>query len=91
MEFEKQLLVQAVRASGRHRDRLDKLLERLRLSKTAIVGMEDDILDLTPSNWVPQVRNPEDLYSVYQGTADLGRSAIVIMLEELAKIGVVAV
>ena len=89
VEFEKRLLGQAVRASARHRDRLDKLLARLRLSKTAIVGMEDETLGLTPSNWVPQVRNPEELYSVYQGNADLGRSAIVIMQEELAKIGVV--
>lgn len=88
--FEKRLLAQAVRASARHRDRLDKLLERLRLSKTAIVGREDEILSLTPSNWVPQVRNPEELYSVYKGNADLGRSAIVIMQEELAKIGVVS-
>ena len=90
VEFEKQLLAQAVRASGKHRDRLDNLLERLRLSKTAIVGMENESFSLTPSNWVPQVRNPEELYAVYQGNADLGRSAIVIMQEELAKIGVVA-
>ena len=90
VEFETGLLARAVHASARQRDRLEGLLERLRLLKTPIVEMEDGSSGLTVPDWVPQVRNPEELFSVYGGNADVSRSALLIMQEELAKIGVVS-
>ena len=58
--------------------------------KTAIVELENETAGSTLSDWVPRVRNPEELYSVYQGSADINRTSRVSMQEELAEIGVVA-
>ena len=90
VEFEKLVLPQAVRATATFRDHLHDLLDRLTHSKTAIVEMEDETATSTLSDWVPKVRNPEELYSVYQGSADISRASRVSMQEELAKIGAVA-
>ena len=56
-----------------------------------IPGREDDgsTMGLLPPSWVPRVRNPEDLYSVYRGEGDVSRSALRTMQEELEKIGAV--
>ena len=90
VEFEKQLLVGTVRATAGLRDRLEAMLERLRKVKTPILELEDDASSLLPRDWVPQARNPEELYSVYRGDADVGQSALAIIEEELLKIGMIA-
>ena len=46
-------------------------------------------MGLLPQNWVPRVRNPEDLYSVYRGNHDISRSALQTMQEDLAQFGTV--
>ena len=90
VEFEKRLLVGTVRATAGLRDRLEAMLERLRKVKTPILEAGDDTSSLLPRDWVPKARNPEELYSVYRGDADVGHSALAIIQEELLKIGVIA-
>lgn len=87
VEFEKQLFSRAVRATAAQRDRLEEVLERLHLSETPIIAVEDRTLDLMPSDWVPRARNPEELYSVYKENADVGYSTQTLMHEELETIG----
>ena len=50
--------------------------------------MEGGAERLLALDWVPQVRNPEELYSVHSGNADMSRTAGAIMQEELTKLGV---
>ena len=91
VEFEKSLDAGALRATAEHRDRLADLIEKLRGLPVVIPGREDDgsTMGLLPSSWVPRIRNPEELYSVYRGEVDVSRSVLQTMQEELAKIGTV--
>ena len=88
VEFERELLSGAVRATVEQRDRLAQLLE---LSQRAPIVMAE-IADLEksagllPPSWVPRVRNPEELFSVYCGNADVSRSALPTMQSELEQI-----
>lgn len=88
--FEERLMARTIQATAAHRDRLRDLLETLRSSEIRTVSVEEEGTALMAADWVPQVRNPEELYSVYLGSPDVSRSAMAIMKEELLKIGVVA-
>ena len=91
VEFEKALLTGAVRATAGQRDRLQVLLERLS-GLSAVLPKTTDVetaIGVLPPDWVPRVRNPDELYSVYCGNNDFSHSALGIMREELAQIGVV--
>lgn len=90
IDFEKRLFARAVRATAGQRDRLAVLLERLQVLKVPILEAEDDTFGSLPADWVPQARNPEELYSVYRGDADISRSALMIMQKELLEIGTVS-
>ena len=46
-------------------------------------------MGLLPPTWVPRVRNPDELYSVYRGNSDVSRFALRLMQEELTQIGIV--
>ena len=87
VEFEQQLFNGSVRATAGQRDRLEALLERLRILKIPLLELQDGPSELMPRDWVPQSRNPEELYSVYRGDADVSRSALKFMQDELIKIG----
>lgn len=91
VEFEAVLLAGALRATAEHRAHLEELIEKLRGLPVLIPGREDDgsTMGLLSPSWVPRLRNPEDLYSVYSGECDVGRSALPTMQEELAKYGTV--
>ena len=87
--FEEALFAGVVRATAEQRDRLAELIERLRGLHTRIPDTEDDTMGLLPPSWVPRVRNPDELYSVYRGDSDFSRSVLQTMQEELAQIGTV--
>ena len=91
VEFEEALLSGSVRATAEQRDRLEELLERLWGLPDVISSEIDDetTKGLLPPNWVPRTRNPEELYSVYCGNCDVGRSALQMMQEDLKQIGAV--
>ena len=91
VEFEDELLTGAVRATARQRDRLQVLLEKLNGLPTVIHETADTekAMGLLPPTWVPRVRNPDELYSVYCGNNDISRSALRTMREKLAQIGTV--
>ena len=91
VEFEEALLTGAVRATAGQRDRLQVLLERLNGLTTMIpeTAGNETAMGLLPPTWVPRVRNPDELYSVYRGNCDASRSTLRTMQEELAQIGTV--
>ena len=86
VEFEKTLLAGAVLATEEQRKRLKGLLEKLR--RLPSITPETD-MGILPPNWVPRVKNPEELYSMYSGNDDISRSAQQVMRNDLAQIGIV--
>ena len=89
VEFEKALLAGAVLATAGQRDRLEELLEKLRGLPALIPETDDETaMGLLPPSWVPRVRNPDELYSVYCGNSDVSRAALRTMQQELAQIGI---
>ena len=87
VEFEKMLLSGSVRATAEQRDRLEELLGRLQ-RLPAIMPETDDggTKGLLPPSWIPRVRNPEELYSVYRGDSDVSHTTLQAMREDLAQI-----
>ena len=91
VEFEEALFAGAVRATAVQRDRLEELLERFHGLPAMMVETENNemTMGLLPPTWVPRVRNPDELYSVYRGNSDVSRFALRLMQEELTQIGIV--
>ena len=90
VEFEETLLSGSVRATAEQRDRLEELLERLRILPSIIPEADDErTKGLLPPSWIPRTRNPEELYSVYCGKSDVGRTTLQAMQEDLAQIGTI--
>ncbi|MCY3624440.1 MAG: hypothetical protein OXH82_03895 [Candidatus Dadabacteria bacterium] len=87
VKFEGTLLAGAVRATEEQRNRLEGLLDKLR--KLPSITPETN-MGILPPNWVPRVRNPEELYSMYCGNDDISRSAQQTMRNDLAQIGIVS-
>ena len=92
VEFEQTLLAGAVRATEEQRDRLRELVDRLS-DQPAIVIPETADDETTPGlllpSWVPRIMNPDELYFVYTGEEHrVSRTAVAVMREELAQIGV---
>ena len=90
VDFERELIARAVPATAEQRDQLQNALERFRNSAPVILSVEDSAqaTGSLPAHWVPQIKNPEELYAVYKGDADTGKSLLQIMREELTEIGV---
>ena len=84
VEFEEALFAGAVRATAVQRDRLEELLERFHGLPAVMVETENNemAMGLLPPTWVPRVRNPDELYSVYRGNSDVSRSALRLMQED---------
>ena len=91
VDFEQELLSGAVLATVEQRDRLAQLLELSQRNPVAMAEIDDfeKSVGLLPPSWVPRVRNPEELYSVYCGNTDVSRSALPTMQKELEQIGTV--
>ena len=90
VEFEETLLSGSVRATMEQRDRLKELLERLRKLPAVVSEIEGEPAMMPlPLSWVPRVRNPEELYSVYNGNRDISRAALKKMQEDLAQLGAI--
>ncbi len=91
VDFEDALLTGSVRATEDQRDRLMELLKKLRELSVAIPETDDNktTMGLLSPGWVPRIRNPEELYSVYCGNSDFSRSAYKAMQEDLAQFGAV--
>ena len=89
VEFESELLAGAMRATTALRDRLLLLLESLNVLPVVVPDNQnvDTTLGLLPPNWIPRIRNPEELYAVYRGNRDVSRSAFQTMQEELRQLG----
>ena len=87
VEFEETLLSGSVRATAEQRDLLKELLGRLQ-RLPAIMPETDDggTKGLLPPSWIPRVRNPEELYSVYRGDSDVSHITLQEMREDLAQI-----
>ena len=91
VQFEKELLTFVVRATLVQRDYLKDLVETLQsvAAMMPITGVEETTMGLLPSSWVPQSRNPEELYSVYCGNRDVSRSVLQTMHQEIREIGAI--
>ncbi|MCY4139249.1 MAG: phospholipase D family protein [Rhodobacteraceae bacterium] len=89
VEFERELLGEVIQATLAHRDRMNDLLNRIDRSKVALSDLEDVAVSAMAPKWIPTARNPEDLFSVYQGSADVGSATKEILEKELREIGVV--
>ena len=78
-----------MRATTALRDRLLLLLESLNVLPVVVPDNQnvDTTLGLLPPNWIPRIRNPEELYAVYRGNRDVSRSAFQTMQEELRQLG----
>ncbi len=90
VEFEETLLSGSVRATVEQRDRLEELLGRLQRLPAIMLETEDGrTKGLLPPSWIPRVRNPEELYSVYCGDSDVSRTTLQTIREDLAQIGTI--
>lgn len=86
--FEEGLLKGAIRATNALRDRLAAFLEnhqsRLHVAPEVVDGLGGQL----PPDWIPRIRNPEELFTAYGGSTDVGRAALQAMHEVLNQIGV---
>ena len=90
VEFEEMLLAGSVRATAEQRGRLEELLERLERLPTAASEIEEETaMGVLPPSWVPRARNPEELYLVYSGDSDIGRTTLRTIQEDLAQLGTI--
>ena len=88
--FEATLFANAVRATVDQRDELAVLVDKLAHKEMPKWGADQGVgsAEALSAEWVPQTRNPEELYAVYQGGSDVSRSALGTMQEELRQLGV---
>ena len=89
VRFEKRLFKGAVRASEALRDRLVAFLESHRGRELTISDLEPEATGQLQPDWIPQIRNPEELFSVYNGSTDVGRTALQAMREDLRQMSIV--
>ena len=86
--FEERLIEGAVRATATLRDRLAALLDKCRGSSVPVLELEPETSGQLQPDWLPQIRNPEELFSAYSGSVDVNRAALRAMREDLNEIGV---
>ena len=86
--FEERLLKGAIRATAALRDRLAAFLENYRGPQPPLPKLEPETSGQLQPDWIPLIRNPEELFSAYNGSADVGRAALQAMREDLKQIGV---
>ena len=88
--FEKELMSGSVRATAEQRDRLAALRETVGRSSIlrSEYGEEEESARVSV-DWIPQVANPEELYSVYSGKEIVSSSVLRVMKDDLSKLGVI--
>ena len=86
--FEKRLFDGAIRATAALRDRLAVLLDKVREAQVRVPGLALETSGQLQPNWLPLIRNPEELFSAYSGSVDVSRAALTAMQDDLDQIGV---
>lgn len=89
LKFERKLFEGATHATIEQRDYLESLLDRLRKKDIAIPDTKNETWNPLPPTWIPQVRNPEELYSVYEKSSDIGRTTLKDMQGEIDRMGII--
>ena len=70
------------------RDRLAAFLDTYQASQLPLAYFVQESTGQLQPDWIPRVRNPEELFSAYSGSADVGRAALNAMWEDLSQIGI---
>lgn len=86
--FEERLFKGAVPATEALRDRLAVFLDRHRETRVALPDLGYETSGQLQPDWIPRIRNPEELFSAYNGSTDVGRAAWQAMREDLRQIGI---
>ena len=86
--FEERLLKGAIRATAALRDRIAAFLDNYRGPQLTLPELEPETSGQLQPDWIPLIRNPEELFSAHNGSADVGRAALQAMREDLKQIGV---
>ena len=89
INFEKKLFSGAILATAQQHDFLTKFLSHFRKLDISIPNAGDDKWYPLLPDWIPQIRNPEELYSVYNQSTDVSRTALKSMKKEIDQIGVI--
>ena len=89
VRFEKQLFKGAVRATVALRDRLAAFLDSHRALQLPGLDLASEAMGQMEPHWIPRIRNPEELFAVYNGSTDVGRAALQAMREDLRQMGIV--
>lgn len=87
--FEKRLFEKAVLATPALRDALATFLEHHETVNSKLPRfLDDEKASHPPSDWLPRINNPEELYEVYDGDTDFNPKILDAMKEELEKFGI---
>ena len=86
--FEERLFKGAIRATAALRDRLAAFLERYRAGQLPLPDLVHETLGQLQPDWIPRSRNPEELFSVYNGSTDVSRAVLSAMQKDLNQIGI---
>ena len=86
--LEEQLFKGAIRATAALRDHLAAFLDRYRVPQLPLPDLMHETSGQLQPDWIPRIRNPEELFAVYNGSADVGRAALRAMQEDLNQIGI---
>ena len=85
--FEEGLFNGAIRATAALRDRLAAFLDD-HSPQPALADFASEEAGQLPPDWIPRIRNPEELFAAYSGSTDVGRAALGAMREDLSRIGI---
>ena len=85
--FEEWLMRGAISATVALRDRLATFLDKCRNGQLLVPEFELEELGQLQPDWIPRIRNPEELFSAYIGSVDVGRAALQEMREDLNQMG----
>lgn len=90
VNFERTLFSGVVLATSDQRDRIERLVAGLRdVTKLERFVSRAEELSGLPATWLPRARNPDDLYAVYRGDADVSRAIRDVMEGDLSRMGVI--
>ena len=86
--FEERLFKGAIRATAALRDRLAAFLDSYQAPQLLLPDFVHETSGQLQPDWIPRIRNPEELFSAYNGSTDVGRAALHAMREDLSQIGI---
>ena len=85
--FEESLFKGAIRPTEALRDRLAAFLDN-HSQQPAMADLESEMTGQLPPDGSPRIRNPEELFAAYSGSADISRVALGAMREDLSRVGI---